>query len=183
LCGGAAALTGLLASPAAKADIQFCNNFPHLIYVAMAYPQYGGSLISRGWISIKTGERSLFDPALRVKTFYYRAESEDYRDGGRKVKMNWDSGKRFAIRESGNFNYWDAQQKVPDSSLADFTNAEETTIGDSISSPSHSPPTARVRPSRRNDAAKVPAGGHCISTTAANKRPSSGRHFVTSIRT
>lgn len=133
LCGAAAVLTGLLASAAARADIQFCNNFPHLIYVAMAYPQNGGSWISRGWISIKTGECSLFDPALRVKTFYYRAESEDYRDGGRKVKMNWGSGKKFAIREAGNFNYWDAQQRVLDSSLADFTNAGETTIGDSIS--------------------------------------------------
>ena len=87
------------------------------------------SWISRGWISLKTGECSLFDPALRVKTFYYRGESAAYRGAsGKRVKNNWGSGRSFAIREAGNFNYWDAQQKVLDSSLADFTYAGETNV-------------------------------------------------------
>jgi uncharacterized membrane protein len=128
-----AVLACLLAGPSVRADITFCNEFPHLVYVAMAYPQNGGSWISRGWISLKTGECSLFDPALRVKTFYYRGESAAYRGAsGKRVKNNWGSGRSFAIREAGNFNYWDAQQKVLDSSLADFTHAGETN-GDAIS--------------------------------------------------
>jgi uncharacterized membrane protein len=128
-----AVLACLLAGPSARADIPFCNQFPHLVYVALAYPQNGGSWISRGWISLKTGECSLFDPALRVKTFYYRGESAAYRGAsGKRVKNNWGSGRSFAIREAGNFNYWDAQQKVLDSSLADFTHAGGTN-GDAIS--------------------------------------------------
>jgi uncharacterized membrane protein len=133
LCGGAAVMACLLAAPVARAEITFCNKFPHQIYVAMAYPQYHESWISRGWISLKTGECSLFDPALRVKTFYYRAESENYREGGRRIKMNWGSGRLFAIREAGNFNYWGAQEKVLDSRLAEFTHAGEETKGDAIS--------------------------------------------------
>ena len=84
-----AVLACLLAGPSARADITFCNEFPQLVYVAMAYPQNGGSWISRGWISHKTGECSLFDPALRVKTFYYRGESAAYRGA---------SGKRGRIQ-------------------------------------------------------------------------------------
>jgi uncharacterized membrane protein len=133
LCGCVAGLACLLAGPSAKADIKFCSEFPHVVYVAMAYPQNEGSWISRGWISLKTGECSLFDPALHVKTFYYRGESAAYRSAsGRRVKTSWGSGRQFAIREAGNFNYWDAQQKVLDSSLADFSHDPET-AGDAIS--------------------------------------------------
>jgi uncharacterized membrane protein len=95
-----AVLACLLAGPSARADITFCNQFPHLVYVAMAYPQNGGSWISRGWISLKTGECSLFDPALRVKTFYYRGESAAYRGAsGKKVKKQL--GFRQEFRDPG----------------------------------------------------------------------------------
>jgi len=133
LCGCAAGLACLLAGPSAKADIKFCSLFPHVVYVAMAYPQNEGSWISRGWISLKTNECSLFDPALRVKTFYYRGESAAYRNAsGTRVKASWGGSRTFAIREAGNFNYWDAQQKVLDSSLAGFTQGPET-AGDAVS--------------------------------------------------
>src|SRR5664280_911409 len=39
-----AVMACLLAGPSARADITFCNQFPHLVYVAMAYPQNGGFL-------------------------------------------------------------------------------------------------------------------------------------------
>jgi uncharacterized membrane protein len=133
LFGYMAGLVCLLLISSAKAEIKFCNDFTHVVYVAMAYPQNNDTWVSRGWLSLKTGECSLFDPALRVKTFYYRAESENFREAsGRNVKINWGSGKKFAIWESFNFNYWGAQEKVLNSSLADFTKGPETD-GDAVS--------------------------------------------------
>jgi uncharacterized membrane protein len=145
-CLGAAALTArfrscaigvvcLLASPSARAraDIVFCNNFPHLVYVAIAYPQQDGSWISRGWLNVDTGQCTEFDSAVKVKAFYYRGESVPYRDGGRQVKTTWGGNDaQFAIWEDSNFNYWDAQTQVLDSSLAGFIKGAETT-GDAIS--------------------------------------------------
>ena len=132
LCGCAAGLASVLAIPSARADIIFCNKFAHVVYAAMAYPQDDGSWISRGWLALETGECSLFDPALRVKTFYYRGESVSYRAAGKSVKENWGAGMSFAIWRNANFNYWNAQKKVLNSSLADFTKGPETD-GDAVS--------------------------------------------------
>jgi uncharacterized membrane protein len=133
LCGCAAGLACLSAAPSAKADIKFCNQFPQVVYVAIAYPQDGGSWLSRGWMSLETGECSVFDTALRVKTFYYRAESVAYRsESGWRIKTSWGSGRKFAIYEDSNFNYWNAVERVLKSSLAEFTHGPETT-GDAVS--------------------------------------------------
>ena len=133
LCGCTAGLAYLLAAPSAKADIEFCNKFPHVVYVAIAYPQNGGSWLSRGWMSLNIGECSVFDSALRVKTFYYRAESAAYRsESGRRIKTSWGAGRKFAIDEDSNFNYWNAAERVLKSSLAEFTHGPETT-GDAVS--------------------------------------------------
>ena len=88
LGGCAIGLACLLANPSARADIIFCNNFPHLIYIAIAYPQDDGSWITRGWLNVDTGQCSEFDSALRVKTFYYRAESVPFRAGGHQVTIS-----------------------------------------------------------------------------------------------
>jgi len=119
-------VTFLLTSSAANAEIKFCNDFPHQVFVAIAYPQDGGSWLSRGWLTVDSSGCSVFDTALRVKLFYYRAESVDYRQGGHTIKTNWGSGMKFAIFERSNFNYWDAQNKVLNSSLADFSRGAET---------------------------------------------------------
>ncbi len=133
LCGCAVGLACVLAISSAKADIVFCNKFAHMVYVAIAYPQDNGTWVSRGWLGLDTGECSQFDTALHVKTFYYRGESVDFRDpSGGSVKNNWGSGKKFAMFEDGNFNYWNAQKKVLDSSLADFSKGAETD-GDAVS--------------------------------------------------
>jgi hypothetical protein len=39
-------------------------------------------------MSLDTGQCSVFDSALRVKTFYYRAESATYRNGSRRIKTS-----------------------------------------------------------------------------------------------
>ena len=132
LCGCVAGLACLLPISSAKAEIKFCNQFPHVVYVAIAYPQDGGSWLSRGWMSLDTGECSVFDSALRVKTFYYRAESAVYRSGSRRIKTSWGTGRKFAIWEDSNFNYWNAAERVLKSTLAEFTQGPETT-GDAVS--------------------------------------------------
>src|SRR6202142_197800 len=133
LCGCVAGLACLLPISSAKAEIKFCNQFPYGVYVAIAYPQDGGSWLSRGWMSLGTGECSVFDAALRVKTFYFLGASAAYRSGsGSRIKTSWASGRKFAIYEDSNFNYWNATERVLKSSLAEFTQGPETTV-DSVS--------------------------------------------------
>jgi Protein of unknown function (DUF1036) len=132
LIAGAVGVTCLLAMPAA-ADIVFCNKFAATVNVAIAYPQQDGSWLSRGWLSLDTGDRSAFDTALRVKTFYYRGESAPYREGRKTVRRSWASGEgTFAMWEKDNFNYWNAQTKVLNSSMEAFSKGGETS-GDAIS--------------------------------------------------
>ena len=59
LCGYAVGLVILLAGASAQAEIKFCSEFPHTVFVAIAYPQDGGSWLSRGWMSLNTGECSV----------------------------------------------------------------------------------------------------------------------------
>ena len=67
-----------------------------------------------------------------MKTFYYRAESATYRNGSRRIKTSWGAGRKFAIWEDSNFNYWNAAERVLKSTLAEFTQGPETT-GDAVS--------------------------------------------------
>ena len=123
-------------SPGARADIVFCSKFPHTVYVAIAYPQKDDSWISRGWISLKTGECSEFDSAIRVKTFYWRAQSEPYRLGRRRVTTVWGARKgdrEFATWDRDNFNYWNAQTRVLKSKLEVYSRVAIETKGDAIS--------------------------------------------------
>jgi hypothetical protein len=129
-CGYAATLALLLAMPSARADVRICNDFPHMVYMAMAYPQEEGSWISRGWIAADTGKCYQFDTALRVKTFYYRGESVPYKDPkGKSIKTTWGTGMKFAVSENGNFNYWNAQKPVLNSSLEDFSKGPDIDDG------------------------------------------------------
>jgi uncharacterized membrane protein len=99
---GAAAL--VLPSNLARAgtgDITFCNDFPHKLFIALAYIQTDvNNYLSRGWLEVDTGKCYVFDTAIRVPTFYYRAESEPYKDGKHKVKTWWGDEKKFAVKDS-----------------------------------------------------------------------------------
>jgi Protein of unknown function (DUF1036) len=126
----------LALSSSARANIVFCNKFAHMVYVAIAYPQQDGSWISRGWISLNTGECSEFDSAIRVKTFYWRATSEPYRSGGRRVRSVWGERKgdaKFATWDRDNFNYWNAQNRVLKSTLEVYSRVAIETKADAIS--------------------------------------------------
>jgi uncharacterized membrane protein len=129
--------TCLFAVSSARADIIFCNNFPHLAYVAIAYPQSdgSGSWVSRGWLNVDTGTCAEFDTALHVKTLYYRGESVSYQQGGKSEKTVWggNGDAKFAIWENDNFNFWNAQTNALKSSLVVFTQVNATTTGDALS--------------------------------------------------
>lgn len=130
---GLAALACLLgfSSIGAKADIVFCNksNFK-LIYVAIAYPQSDGSFLSRGWMSVSEGECDSFDTALRVKSLWFRGESQWVRQGRRRTREIWGKGRAFAIWENDNFQYYNAQERVLKSTLENFSLAGEVADGE-----------------------------------------------------
>jgi uncharacterized membrane protein len=122
----------LLAAPSARAEegqISFCNEFPHKVFVAIAYLQTDvNNYLSRGWLEIETGKCYVFDTAIRVPTFYYRAESETYRDGKHKVKMNWGNEKKFAVRDA-NFQSYNAEKAYSGMHLTDFSKAPDSRDG------------------------------------------------------
>jgi hypothetical protein len=115
----------------ARAEIIFCNQFAHVVNVAIAYPQTDGSFISRGWLSLSPGNCAPFDTALHVKTFFFRGETERYRDaGGRYMRYFWGKGRKFAMWENDNYQYYDAEQRVLKSTLQEFTQGPENENGD-----------------------------------------------------
>jgi len=118
---------------AANADVIFCNKFEYRFYVAIAYRQQDGAFISRGWLNVDPEKCASFDSALTANGFYYRVESVPFRSGGRTVTETWGSGDgTFAILEKSNFNFWQAQSKPLNSTMAAFTKE------DAAVSPEHS---------------------------------------------
>ena len=117
----------LVLSPARaeEGEISFCNEFPHTLYIAIAYEQYPDNYISRGWLEVETGKCYVFDTAIRVHGFYYRAESESYREGKHKVKMLWGTERKFAIRDS-NFQSYNADKAYSGMRLAGFAKGAES---------------------------------------------------------
>jgi len=118
------ALSVPLAAPnafAGEGEITFCNEFPHKVYVAIAYLQTDvNNHLSRGWLNVGTGKCYVFDTAVRVQTFYYRAESDPYKEGKDKVKMNWGKGQQFAIRD-GSFQIYGAEKASSEAKLVEFS--------------------------------------------------------------
>src|SRR5579872_3982058 len=115
------AAASIFGATSSRAEIKFCNEFPHMVYVAMAYPQTGGSFIARGWMSLAPHDCNLFDTALRIQTFYFRGESEPYKDKGHSTKYSWGKGKTFAVFADNNFQIYDAEHKFPKSTFEEFT--------------------------------------------------------------
>jgi hypothetical protein len=111
----------------AKADftpISFCNNFKQRLYIALAYQQDDSSWISRGWLEVQPGTCRVFDSAIHLVKFYWRAESAWYVDSssGKKSRTLWgDKGRmKFAIVESAHFNLYQATAPDSRSQLAGF---------------------------------------------------------------
>jgi len=128
-----AMLAFLAAASSARADIVFCNNFPHTVFVAIAYPQTNGTWLSRGWLEVATGQCGVFDTAIRVKTFYFRAMTDPVPTGGGKsTTYIWGKGANFAVWEKDNFQYYDAEKRVLNSTLEEFSKGPDAE-GDSVS--------------------------------------------------
>jgi hypothetical protein len=124
------AAVSILAATTSRAEIVFCNQFGHQVNVAIAYPQTDGSFISRGWLSLSPGYCAPFDTALHVGTFFFRAETERYREGGRYMRYFWGKGRLFAMWENDNYQYYDAEHRVLKSTLTEFTPGPVAENGD-----------------------------------------------------
>ena len=122
----------LVASPSARAgtgDITFCNEFPHKVFIAIAYNQSDvNNYLSRGWLEIETGKCYIFDTAIRVPSFYWRAESEPYKDGKHRVKTSWGDDKSFAVRDA-NFQSYNAEKVYSGMHFAGFNKGPESSGG------------------------------------------------------
>ena len=128
---GTAVVAWLLVPATADAAIIFCNKFAHEVYVAIAYPQDNGLWMTRGWLSLDTGDCSTFDTAIHVKEFWYRGASVSYRNAaGTSVRMVWGNKRKFAIWENDNFQYWNAEKQVLNSTLANFSQGASSISGD-----------------------------------------------------
>jgi uncharacterized membrane protein len=97
--------------------IEFCNNFPQMVNFAIAYQQTTGDWMSRGWLNMETASCYYFDTALRLPVFYFRAQTDAYRDKGHRVIESWgDKGagvKSFCVAKSlhVSFKYWGSDTK------------------------------------------------------------------------
>jgi uncharacterized membrane protein len=110
-----------------REKVVFCNKFAQTMFVALAYPHSNDSFISRGWLRLDQGECKVFDAALRLKTFYYRAETDWYSIGSRKKnQQTWGDGKKFALKND-TFSFYDAD-KERNSSEARFAGFTELSI-------------------------------------------------------
>jgi uncharacterized membrane protein len=126
-----AAWAQLAPTPANAAGIVFCSEFAQSVFVAVAYPQDDGNWISRGWMGLDKGECASFDTALTIHTFYFRAETTTYKQGGKSYKNIWATNDgQFVMYENSNFNLWQAQKKVLDNStLANFSKGGDVGAG------------------------------------------------------
>ncbi|HXQ41694.1 MAG TPA: DUF1036 domain-containing protein [Candidatus Udaeobacter sp.] len=126
------AIAALCMASNARADVVFCNKFAQPVYVAIAYPQADGSWMSRGWLELAPDECRPFDTALHPTVLYYRGETGWFTgSSGQNVRQIWGGAKMFATWEKDNFEYWDADQQVLNSSLEGYSEAVEFTSGES----------------------------------------------------
>jgi hypothetical protein len=126
-----AAAALLLPGSAASAGIVFCNKIEHYVNVTIAYPQSDGSFISRGWLSLPPGKCAPFDTALRLHIVFFRGETERYRDAkGHWSREYWGKGRKFAMWENDNYQYYNAEQRVLNSTLAEFTATPDVKNGE-----------------------------------------------------
>jgi uncharacterized membrane protein len=126
-----AALGQIAPTTAHAGGIIFCSQFAQSVFVAVAYPQDDGNWISRGWMGLDKGICASFDTALSVHTFYFRAETTTYQQGGKSYKNTWAANDgQFAMYEDSNFNLWQAQKKVvATSTLASFSKGGDIGTG------------------------------------------------------
>ncbi len=96
-------------------NIRICNNFPHPIHFVIAYQQVTGDWMTRGWLAVEPSTCALFDSVLRLPEFYYRAQSDSYRQNGHLIEENWSEGgaQSFCVDKNTNntFNFWNADKQ------------------------------------------------------------------------
>jgi len=112
--GGLLVIAALVSAPA-HAEVAFCNNFPQPVFIAIAYQQPDGSWTSQGWLRVNVGTCRSFDSARHLSSFYWRAETDWYRDtSGKQVWSAWGEDRNFAVGDYpfGTFTFAHADQST-----------------------------------------------------------------------
>ncbi len=115
-----------------SARIIFCNNYPYEVYFSIAYQQFqanGDALdwLSRGWLGVETGKCEEFDSAIAVSEFYWRGETNFYKQGKGRARDSWPSkdGKKFWNVE-GDFQFYQADHTKPEAQKPAFSTYEKS---------------------------------------------------------
>jgi uncharacterized membrane protein len=86
----------------AAGNLQFCNHYPHTVFIALAW-KANGVVYSRGWWSDGTGR--CIRITLDANAFYWRGETDDYTlPNGEKASTSWgDGGRGYCVASKGFF--------------------------------------------------------------------------------
>jgi uncharacterized membrane protein len=127
-------MIGLLAAAPARSEVQFCNQFETTVFVAIAYQQNKDVWVSRGWLELKPNVCAPFDTALHMSSFYFRGETDDYRDvvTGKTTNYSWGRDRQFATYTDDNFNFWNADRKLTDTTLGWFSRGPDLSEDDTV---------------------------------------------------
>lgn len=99
----------------AQAKIQFCNNFIHPIFVALAYQQ-GGEWRTDGWLEVATNQ-CVIDPKHQdVTSFYYYGETNVFD----KKSWHWGGDKQFSVKDN-DFTLRNADGQQPGARFLKFS--------------------------------------------------------------
>jgi uncharacterized membrane protein len=121
-------------------NIEICNSFSQTAHFAIAYAQSTGEWVSRGWLSIVPGKCYYFDTAITVPDFYFRAQTDPYRQNGKLSKNTWgySGDKSFCVEpnDKETFNYWAAETAVgcAKNDFVPFANGTASYVSDSDAS-------------------------------------------------
>jgi hypothetical protein len=117
-------VTVIFASASARAQITFCNKFHQPVFFAITYKQPGGLWMSQGWLQVAVDACRSFDRAPQISTFYWRAESDWYKNAsGQQVWTAWHKPDgKFAVGKYpfATFTFEQADQQKTNGRLEDF---------------------------------------------------------------
>jgi len=106
----------LLASGSvALAKIQFCNNFEHPIFVALAFQQ-NGEWITEGWLEVDVNKCVIDPKHPDVTSFYYYGETNTFD----KSQWSWGKDKEFSVKDD-DFTLHGADKSQPGARFVKFS--------------------------------------------------------------
>jgi tetratricopeptide (TPR) repeat protein len=121
-----AVLCLLTSGSSALAKIQFCNDFEHPIFVALAYQQKG-EWITEGWLEVDVNS-CVIDPKHQdVTSFYYYCETNTFD----KKSWNWGKDKQFSVKND-DFTLHNADKPQPGGRFLKFSGPEDYKLPETV---------------------------------------------------